>query len=204
MGGQAPPRRLRSTSSIRACPRSIAWRGHARIKAIESSKAPAALCPPYSWRIDNPPHHGAHFPRVDTTRCLRSHRGMVNVSSRSRLPLPERTRQQRKRLTSFLRSSRGRIHARFSRCEGWRLDPPCPGRRGAPFGARLRPGQLARSSRRESGGVLGRVTVSDAIHDAVGEGNPIESLSKTPILDQVLDLLHLPQPARQLAIEVLD
>jgi hypothetical protein len=30
---------------------------------------------------------------VDTTRCLRLHRGTVNVSSRSRPPLPERTSQ---------------------------------------------------------------------------------------------------------------
>jgi putative ABC transport system substrate-binding protein len=48
---------------------------------------------------------------------------MANVSSRSRLlPLPERTRQQRKRLASPVRSSRGTTDARFSRREGYGAD----------------------------------------------------------------------------------
>jgi hypothetical protein len=43
--------------------------------------------------IDNGLGRDADFERVDTTRCLRLHRGKVNVSSRSRPPLPERTSQ---------------------------------------------------------------------------------------------------------------
>jgi hypothetical protein len=76
--------------------------------------------------IDNRARRVAHFRRVDTTRCLRSHRGYgeriepLQASS----PLPERTRQQRKRLASPVRSSRGTTDARFSRREGYGADAP--------------------------------------------------------------------------------
>ena len=46
-------------------------------------------------------------------------RGMVNVSSRFRHSLPERTRQKRKSLTSLFRLCRGLYHARFSRRQGY-------------------------------------------------------------------------------------
>ena len=71
--------------------------------------------------IDSRARRVAHFRRVDTTRCLRSHRGHgeriepLQASSFARA----NARQQRKRLASLIRSSRGTTDARFSRCEGY-------------------------------------------------------------------------------------
>ena len=53
------------------------------------------------------------------------------------------------------------------------------------------------------GSVFGRVLVGDAIHDAVGEGDAIDSLGKTPIVDQVGEPC-LTQTARQCVVEILD
>ena len=53
------------------------------------------------------------------------------------------------------------------------------------------------------GSVFGRILVRDPIHDAVSEGDAIDGLGKTPIIDQV-GKPCLTQTARQCVVEILD
>jgi hypothetical protein len=53
------------------------------------------------------------------------------------------------------------------------------------------------------GSVFGRILVRDPIHDAVSEGDAIDGLGKTPIIDQV-DKPCLTQTAGQCVVEILD
>ena len=50
---------------------------------------------------------------------------------------------------------------------------------------------------------FGRILVRDPIHDAVSEGDAIDGLGKTPIIDQV-GKPCLTQTARQYVVEILD
>jgi hypothetical protein len=52
------------------------------------------------------------------------------------------------------------------------------------------------------GSVFGRILVRDPIHDAVSEGDAIDGLGKTPIIDQV-GKPCLTQSARQCVVEIL-
>ena len=53
------------------------------------------------------------------------------------------------------------------------------------------------------GSVFGGILVRDPIHDAVSEGDAIDGLGKTPIIDQV-GKPCLTQTARQCVVEILD
>jgi hypothetical protein len=49
----------------------------------------------------------------------------------------------------------------------------------------------------------GQVLVGGTIHDAIGEGDAIDGLGKTPIIDEV-DKACLTQTAGQCVVEILD
>ena len=53
------------------------------------------------------------------------------------------------------------------------------------------------------GSVFGRILVRDPVHDAGSEGDAIDGLGKTPIIDQV-GKPCLTQTARQCVVEILD